>query len=81
MESIRTATGKEFPCDYVTVIDLPPRMTIRISGTPLATLASVFGDPMETAQLWYENQHFDGYTALQAIIPEGNVIRVVLGKG
>lgn len=80
MEKVRTATGKEFDCNDFSVIDVPARAYIRISNAPLATVASVFCDPGETAQLLCGERRLVNYTRLVAIVPEGDVVRVVLGK-
>lgn len=80
MEKVRTATGKEFECNDFSMIDTPARAYIRISNTPLATVAAVFGDRKETAQLRHGKHHLVNYTRLVAIVPEGSVVRVVLGK-
>lgn len=78
MEVVETYSGKQFICDYFSVIPIPPRMYIRISGTGIEQIASVFSDPEETCKITYGDVVIDGYTQLVAIIPEGNIIRVVL---
>lgn len=80
MEMLRTATGKTF--DVVSVTTLPDvRMAyLRIANSNLANVASVFGNPAETVKLWYEGSYMANYTRLDAIIPEGNIIRVNLRK-
>lgn len=79
METLKTKTGKEFPCNYLSVITNPKQAHIRISA-PLATAAAVFSDPAETAQMWYGEEYLAHYTSLVAIIPENGTIRVVLEK-
>lgn len=81
MEKLRTATGKEFDCDYF--VPFPPsnRTTVRVLNADLATVATVFSNPVETVQLWCNEEYAANYTQLIAIVPEGNAIRIVLGKG
>ena len=45
---IKTATGKEFSCDYFAVIPNPQQAYIRIVGLPLAEVATIFSNPNET---------------------------------
>ncbi len=80
METIKTATGNAYPCDYLSVIPYPAQAYIRILNTPLATVATVFGDPAETAALEYGEYNLTGYTHLVAIIPEVDAVKVCLGK-
>lgn len=80
MEKLKTATGKEFDCDYFNPFPPVGQINLRVMNTPLTTVATVFGDPSETVQLWCDGQYAAQYTKLVAIVPEGNVIRVVLGK-
>lgn len=80
MEKIKTASGKTFDCNYLSTMRDPDLCYIRICNTPLATVASTFGNPAETAQLWYEQTYLAQYTRLNAIIPEDGCIRVCLGK-
>lgn len=80
MEKIKTATGKEFSCESFSVIDEPPRLYIRVSNAPLATIATVFSDQTETVQLYYGNLYVAQYTKLLAIIPENGMVRVNLTK-
>lgn len=80
MEKLKTATGKKFDCDYF--VPFPPanRITIRVLNENLATVATVFSNPIETVQLWFNQEYAAYYTQLIALMPEGNAIRVVLGK-
>lgn len=80
MEKLTTATGKKFDCDFFTNNSTRGTAHIRITGADLMTVAKVFSDPKETVQLWWEGMYLSQYTKLMAIIPEGNVIRVNLGK-
>ena len=80
MEKLKTATGKEFDCDYFNPFPPVGQLNLRVLNTPLATVATVFSNPNETVQFWGESQYASRYTKLVAIVPEGNAIRVVLGK-
>ena len=80
MEKLKTATGKEFYCDYFNPFPPVGQVNLRVLNTPLATVATVFSNPNETVQLWCGEQYAANYTKLVAIVPEGNAIRVVLGK-
>lgn len=81
MENVKTATGKTFPCDYFNPCPEVGQINLRILDTPLATVATVFSSAGETIQMWCDEVYASGYTRLVAIVPEGNAIRVVLGKG
>lgn len=80
MDILKTATGKEFDCDYFNPFPPVGQVNLRVLNTPLAIVATVFSNPNETAQLWCDEQYAAQYTKLVAIVPEGNAVRVVLGK-
>lgn len=80
MEKLTTATGKTFDCDYFNPFPPAGQVNIRVLGTSLVQAASVFGNPAETVQLWYEGQYLAQHTKVIAIVPESDAIRVVLGK-
>ena len=80
MDKLKTATEKEFDCDYFNPFPEAGQINIRVLGKPLVYVATVFSDQSETVQLWWENAYAAGYTKLVAIVPEGDAIRVVLGK-
>lgn len=80
MDILKTATGKEFDCDYFNPFPPVGQVNLRVLNTPLAIVATVFSNPNETVQLWCDNQYAAQYTKLVAIVPEGNAVRVVLGK-
>ena len=81
MDKLKTATGKEFSCDYFNPFPPAGQVNIRILSASLVEIATVFGNPAETVQLWYgETQYLAHHTQVVAIVPEGNAIRVVLGK-
>ena len=81
MEKLKTATGKEFDCDYFNPFPQEGQLNIRIVGESLATIATVFADPRETMQLLWEGQYAAQYTQILAIVPETGAVRVVLRKG
>lgn len=80
MDKLKTATGKEFSCDYFNPFPPAGQVNLRVLNTSLETVATVFANPNDTVQLWYGEQYAAQYTKLVAIVPEGNAIRVVLGK-
>lgn len=80
METLTTATGKTFACDYFNPSQATNQCNLRVLNTPLATVATVFNNPAETVQLWCDGVYAANYTRLVAIVPEGDAVRVVLGK-
>ena len=80
MEKVTTATGKTFDCDYFNPFPPANQVNLRVLGVSLVEVASVFGNPAETVQLFYEGQYLAYHTKVIAIVPEGDAIRVVLGK-
>lgn len=80
MEKIKTATGKTFPCDYFNPFPPAGQVNLRVLGVSLVEAATVFSNPAETVQLWWEKQYLAQHTKVVAIVPEGDAIRIVLGK-
>lgn len=80
MEKLKTATGKEFACDYFNPNHYIGDVDIRILNSSFAEVATVFSDPKETVQLWCEGEYLSNHTKLVAIVNEGDAIRVTLGK-
>lgn len=80
MEKVITATGKRFDCDYFNPFPPAAQVNIRVLDVSLVEVASVFGNPAETVQLWWDQQYIANHTKLIAIVPEGDAVRVVLGK-
>lgn len=80
MEKLKTATGKAFDCDYFNPFPPVGQINLRVLNTPLATVATLFSNPQETVQMWCGEQYAAQYTKLIAIVPEGDAIRVVLGR-
>ena len=81
MEKLKTATGKTFNCDYFVPFEPADRITIRVHNIDVVTAATVFSNKNETVQLWCEGEYVANHTKMIAIGPEGDVIRIVLGKG
>lgn len=80
MDELTTSNGKNFKCDYFNLSPKGNQINLRIVGESLIRVVMVFSDPKETEQMWCGSQYASGYTTIVAIIPEGNAIRVVLGK-
>lgn len=80
MEKVITATGKRFDCDYFNPFPPAAQVNIRVLGVSLVEVASVFGNPTETVQLWWDQMYIANHTKLIAIVPEGDAVRIVLGK-
>ncbi len=80
MDQLRTATGKTFACDYFNLFPPAGQVNLRVIGASLTSVAAVFGDPAETVQLYWGKDYLAQHTKLVAIVPEGDAIRVVLGK-
>ena len=80
MDKLKTATGKEFSCDYFNPFPPAGQVNIRMLSASLVEIATVFGNPAETVQLWCGEQYAAQYTKLVAIVPEVDAVRVVLGK-
>lgn len=80
METLKTATGKEFMCDYFNPFPQAAQVNIRVLNVTISDVAAVFANPKETVQLWCGGTYLANHTKLLALIPEDNAIRVVLGK-
>lgn len=80
MDKLTTATGKKFDCDYFNPFAPAAQVNIRIVNSNLVEVSSVFGNPAETVQLFYGKEYLAHHTKVIAIVPEGDAIRVVLGK-
>lgn len=80
MDEIKTASGKSYRSDLCAQVPGMGLMYIRVVGVPLAEAAGVFGNPAETVTLYYNGVYISGYTKLDALIPEGDAIRVALRK-
>lgn len=80
MDQLKTATGKTFDCDYFNPFPPANQVNLRVLNMSLANVVKVFGDPVETVQLWYEDRYLAQHTKVVAIVPETDAVRVVLGK-
>ena len=80
MEKLTTATGKTFNCDYFNPFPPANQVNLRVLGVPLVKAVTVFSDPAETVQLFWENEYLSHYTRVVAVVPESGAIRIVLGK-
>lgn len=80
MEKVTTATGKQFDCDYFNPFPPAGQVNLRVLNVSLVEVASVFGNPAETVQMWYGDQYLSHHTKVIAIVPEVDAVRVVLGK-
>lgn len=80
MGRMTTATGKTFDCEYFNFFAPAERLYVRVQNSSLVEVASVFGNPAETVQLYYGKEYRAHYTRVIAIVPEGDAIRVTLGK-
>lgn len=80
MEKIRTATGKEFLCDTVSMLENSKRLYITIEGSTISEIATVFSNPSETVQLYYGKLYIAQFTKLVAIVPQNGAVRVTLTK-
>lgn len=81
MDKLKTATGKEFDCDYFNPFPPVGQTNLRVLNTSLVTVATVFSNPNETVQMWCGNLYAAQYTTLKAIVPETGAIRIVLERG
>ena len=79
MEKLKTATGKEFNCDYFNPFPQAADKHPYSRGIP-GDDCTVFANPAETVQMWWEGQYAAQYTKIIAIVPETGAVRVVLGK-
>lgn len=80
MDDLKTASGKTYPCDYFNPSETNRQLNLRVVGMSVVSAAAVFSVPEETMALQYGSIYASGFTRLTAIVPEGNAIRVVLGK-
>lgn len=80
MDKVKTATGKEFDCDSFNYSPALNRAYIRVLHSSLVTVAKVFSNSAETAQLWYGDMYLSQYSELLSIKPEGDAIRIALRR-
>lgn len=80
MDRIKTASGRIYHSDLCAQVPGMGLLYLRVLGVPLATVASVFGNPAETERIYYNDLYFSGYTRLDALIPEGDAVRIALRR-
>ena len=80
MDDLKTASGQAYPCDYFNPSEVNRQLNLRVVGMTVVSAAAVFSNPDETMAMQYGGTYASGYTKLVAIVPEGDAIRVVLGK-
>lgn len=80
MDELKTASGKAYKSDLFAQVPGMGLLYVRVLGVPLAEAAAVFGSPAETITLFYNGTYISGYTKLDALIPEGEAIRIALRK-
>lgn len=80
MDKVKTATGKEFDCDFFSSIPEPPRLYLNIVNTTFSRVAEVFFNSAETVQLWCGQYYFAQFTRLVSISPDNGSVQVALAK-
>lgn len=80
MTQIKLASGRIMDCDYMGHSDVHKQANVRIRNASIPEIASVFANPDETMQMYFEGDYAIGFTKLMALIDDGDAIRVVLGK-
>lgn len=80
MEILKTATGKQYQCDYFNPCEPVNRLTIRVVGASIVEVATVFSNSRETEALWCGDSYAARYSSLVSIMPEDGAIRVTLKK-
>lgn len=80
METLKTATGRQFKCEFFNVCEPVNRLTIRIVDTSVPEVAKVFSNPKEIEALWCGHYYAASYSGLVSIMPEGTAVRVTLKK-
>lgn len=79
-EKLITATKREISCDYATVNSSQTKVYLQISNISLTEVVAIFGNPVETVQLWFGDLYLAHYTRLESIMPTSGSIRVALRK-
>lgn len=78
MNTLITATGKQFDCNYA--VANGAMLHVKIVNTDLATIAATFADPAETQRLQYGQDEWTLYTRLLGIFPGERSVKVSLGR-
>lgn len=80
METVKTATGKTFSCDYFNLFLPLQQLSIQVHGISFANAAIIFSNPEETNQLWYGEEYAAQFTKVVSMSPIGDSVRIMLTK-
>lgn len=75
MDTVKTATGKEFETDYFSSIPNPKLIYFRVLGSDLVTVAGIVGNPEEMKEIDYDGNIFTN-CELVSISVEWGAIKV-----
>ena len=75
MDTVKTATGKQFETDYFSSIPNPKLIYFRVLGSDIVTVAGIVANPEEMATIDYAGNIFTN-CELVFISIEGNAIKV-----
>lgn len=75
MDTVTTATGKQFETDYFSSIPNPKLIYFRVLGSDIVTVAGIVVDPNEMETIDYAGNIFTN-CELVSISIEGNAIKV-----
>ena len=68
--TVKTASGKEYPCELFLVNQQVGIAFVSITGLTWAGASELFGNAAEMARLEYSGQVIEGYTKLDYIMQE-----------
>ena len=80
MNKLITATGKEIECDYFNPFPTLDQVFFRVIGLTLVESVNIFANPNETVALKWGKEYVAYHTKVINITPEGDAIRITLGK-
>lgn len=80
MEKLITATGKEIDCDYFNPFPTLGQVFFRVIGLSLVETVTIFSNSNETISLKWGKEYVSYHTKVINIAPEGDAIRLTLGK-
>ena len=75
MDTVKTATGKQFETDYFSSIPNPKLIYFRVLDSDIVTVAGIVANPEEMATIDYAGNIFTN-CELVSISVEGNAIKV-----
>lgn len=75
MDTVKTATGKQFETDYFSSIPNPKLIYFRVLGSDIVTVAGIVANQEEMATIDYAGNIFTN-CELVSISIEGNAIKV-----